>query len=194
MSQAEFHVLEELMLHQEKAGVEPAEREVLFTPALGRKPEEVVTSDLVAGGFPADVGEGGINLAIPLVSAIEYVYLNQLALVDAYQLVAGFQLDVVAFGRDAYRGLASLFQIVSGPLDFDHLGSFRISGLNDGFLNRGFGGWLHIRHGLVEFYLVLGFSGFFNFLLQGDFNFCIAARLRSKHLYFVINLIDKTKS
>ena len=39
-----------------------------FTPALGRKPEEVVTSDLVAGGFPTDVCEGGVNLAIPLVS------------------------------------------------------------------------------------------------------------------------------
>ena len=46
----------------------------LTPPALGRKPEEVVTSDLVAGGFPADMGEGGVNLAIPLVSAIEYVY------------------------------------------------------------------------------------------------------------------------
>ena len=46
----------------------------LFTPALGRKPEEVVTSDLVAGGFPADVGEGGVKLAIPLVSAIEHVH------------------------------------------------------------------------------------------------------------------------
>ena len=50
----------------------------LFTPALGRKPEEVVTSDLVAGGFPADVGEGEVNLAIPLVAAIEYVYKNTL--------------------------------------------------------------------------------------------------------------------
>ena len=60
----------------------------LFTPALGRKPEEVVTSDLVAGGFPTDMGEGGVNLAIPLVAVIEYVYLNQLAFVDAYQLVA----------------------------------------------------------------------------------------------------------
>ena len=74
MSQAEFHVLEELMLHQEKAGVEPAEREVLFTPALGRKPEEVIASDLVASGFPTDVGEGGVKLAIPLVAAVEYVY------------------------------------------------------------------------------------------------------------------------
>jgi hypothetical protein len=46
----------------------------LFTPALGRKPEEVVTSDLVAGGFPADVGEGGVNLIFPLVGAIKYVY------------------------------------------------------------------------------------------------------------------------
>ena len=51
-----------------------AERGGLFTPALGRKPEEVVTSDLVACGFPADVGEGGVNLAIPLIAAIEYVY------------------------------------------------------------------------------------------------------------------------
>ena len=62
------------MSHREKAGVEPAERGDLFTPALGRKPEEVVTSDLVAGGFPADVGEGGVNLAIPLVAAFEYIY------------------------------------------------------------------------------------------------------------------------
>ena len=66
--------VKELSLHREKAGVKPAEREVLFTPSLGRKPEEVVTSDLVAGGFPADVGEGGVNLAIPLVAAVEYVY------------------------------------------------------------------------------------------------------------------------
>ena len=43
---------------------------------LGRKPEEVVSSDLVAGGFPADVGEGGVKLAVPLVSAIEYIYLG----------------------------------------------------------------------------------------------------------------------
>jgi hypothetical protein len=46
----------------------------LFTPALGRKPEEVIASDLVASGFPADVSEGGVNLAIPLVAAVEYVY------------------------------------------------------------------------------------------------------------------------
>ncbi len=43
-------------------------------PSFNSKPEEVVTSDLVAGGFPTDMGEGGVNLAIPLVSAIEYVY------------------------------------------------------------------------------------------------------------------------
>ena len=42
--------------------------------AFGGGAEEVVASDLVAGGFPADMGEGGVNLAIPLVSAIEYVY------------------------------------------------------------------------------------------------------------------------
>ena len=47
---------------------------VLFPTALGRKPEEVIASDLVACGFPADMGEGGVNLAIPLVAAIEYVY------------------------------------------------------------------------------------------------------------------------
>ena len=52
-------------LPQEKTGVEPAERGVLFTPALGRKPEEGVTSDLVAGGFPADVGEGWVFLLLP---------------------------------------------------------------------------------------------------------------------------------
>ena len=45
-----------------------------FTPASGRKPEKVIASDLVAGGFPTDMGEGWVNLAIPLVSAIEYVY------------------------------------------------------------------------------------------------------------------------
>lgn len=37
------------------------------------KPEEVIASDLVAGGFHTDVGEGGVKLAIPLVAAIEYV-------------------------------------------------------------------------------------------------------------------------
>ena len=100
-----------LMQHREKAGVEPAERWGLFTPALGRKPEEVVTSYLVASSFPADMGEGWVNLAIPLVAVIEYVYLNQLAFVDAYQLVAGFQFEVFTLGRDAYRGLASLFRL-----------------------------------------------------------------------------------
>ena len=61
-------------LNQEKAGVEPAERGTLFTPALGRKPEEVVTSDLVAGGFPTDMGEGVVNPIFPLVAAFEYIY------------------------------------------------------------------------------------------------------------------------
>ena len=51
------------------------------------------------------MGEGGVNLAIPLVSAIEYVYLNQLALVDAYQLVAGFEFDIFALGGDAHAEL-----------------------------------------------------------------------------------------
>ena len=35
--------------------------------AFARKPEEGVAADLAACGFPADVGEGGVNLAIPLV-------------------------------------------------------------------------------------------------------------------------------
>ena len=61
------------MQHWEK-GIEPAERGALFTPALGRKPEEVIASDLVAGGFPADVGEGGVNPIFPLVAAFEYIY------------------------------------------------------------------------------------------------------------------------
>ena len=52
-------------------------RGVLFTSALGRKPEEVIASDLVAVYCPADVCEGWVNLAIPLVSAIEYVYLGR---------------------------------------------------------------------------------------------------------------------
>ena len=45
--------------------------------SFNRKSEEVVTSDLVAGGFPTDMGEGGVNLAIPLVAAVEYVYLGR---------------------------------------------------------------------------------------------------------------------
>ena len=49
----------------------------LLAPALGRKPEEVIASDLVASSFPTDVGEGGVNLAIPLVAAVEYVYLGR---------------------------------------------------------------------------------------------------------------------
>ena len=52
-------------------------RNGLLAPALGRKPEEIITSDLVAGNFPADVGEGGVNLAIPFVAAVEYVYLGR---------------------------------------------------------------------------------------------------------------------
>ena len=45
--------------------------------SFNRKNEESVAVDLVAGGFPADVGEGGVKLAIPLVSAVEYVYLGR---------------------------------------------------------------------------------------------------------------------
>ena len=49
----------------------------LLAPALGRKPEEVVTSYLVASSFPADVGEGGVNLTIPFVASVEYPYLGR---------------------------------------------------------------------------------------------------------------------
>ena len=48
----------------------------MLTSALGRKPEKVVTSDLATDGFPADVGEGEVNLAIPLVATGEYSYLS----------------------------------------------------------------------------------------------------------------------
>ena len=58
----------------------------LFTPALGRKPEEVIASDLVAGGFPTDMGEGGVNLAIPLVAATEYIHLGRLVHQNATHL------------------------------------------------------------------------------------------------------------
>ena len=71
------------------------------------------------------------------------------------------------FGVEANRGMSKLFRIVCGQLDFYHIGSFRISGLNDGFLNRGFGGRLHVRHGLVQFFCKFGFEGFFDFLPQG---------------------------
>ena len=46
----------------------------LFTSAFDWEPEEVVTSDLVAGGFPTDMGEGGVNPIFPLVAAFEYIY------------------------------------------------------------------------------------------------------------------------
>ena len=42
--------------------------------SFNRKNEEGVAVDLVDCGFPADVGEGGVTLAIPLVVAIEHVY------------------------------------------------------------------------------------------------------------------------
>ena len=69
------------MFHNKTHEKKPVEHrlkkgEGAFTPAFGRKPEEVVAPDLVAGDFPADVGEGGVNLAIPLVAAIEYIYLG----------------------------------------------------------------------------------------------------------------------
>ncbi|MCI6982142.1 MAG: hypothetical protein MR894_08045 [Akkermansia muciniphila] len=60
--------------------MEPAERGGSFTPAFGRKPEEVITSDLVAGGFPTDMGEGWVNLAIPLIAVIEQLETQSLSL------------------------------------------------------------------------------------------------------------------
>ena len=69
----------------------------LFTPALGRKPEEVIASDLVASGFPADVCEGWVNLAIPLVAAIEYVYSGRQAHQNATRLFQN-RLNVNANG------------------------------------------------------------------------------------------------
>ena len=60
-----------------------------------------------------------------------------LAFVDSIQSVG--RRKVFALGRDAPWGLAILFQIVGGQLDFCHFGSFRFSRLNDGFLCRGFG-------------------------------------------------------
>ena len=39
-----------------------------------RIPKKVETSDLVTDSFPTDVREGGVNLALPLVVAIEHVY------------------------------------------------------------------------------------------------------------------------
>ena len=50
------------------------ERACLTRPGFNREPEEVIASDLIASSFPSDVGEGGVKLAIPLVSAVEYVY------------------------------------------------------------------------------------------------------------------------
>ena len=51
--------------------------EVYSPSALGRKPEEVIASDLVASSFPADVGEGGVSLTIPFVASVEYPYLGR---------------------------------------------------------------------------------------------------------------------
>ena len=45
--------------------------------SFNRKNEEGVAVDLADCGFPADVGEGGVKLAIPLVSVVEYVYLGR---------------------------------------------------------------------------------------------------------------------
>lgn len=39
---------------------------LIYAPIFERKHEEVVTSDPVAGGFPADMGEGGVNFALQL--------------------------------------------------------------------------------------------------------------------------------
>lgn len=59
---------------------------VLFPTALGRKPEEIITSDLIAGDFPADVWVGGINLAFPQVAATEYIHLGRLVHQNATHL------------------------------------------------------------------------------------------------------------
>ena len=53
---------------------------------LGRKPEEVIAVDLVDCGFPTDVGEGGVNLAISLVAAIESPYLGRQVHLNATRL------------------------------------------------------------------------------------------------------------
>ena len=60
--------------------------EVYSPSALGRKPEEVIASDLVASSFPTDVGEGGVNLIFPLVAAVEYVYLGRQVHLNATRL------------------------------------------------------------------------------------------------------------
>lgn len=41
---------------------------------FNREPEEVIASDLIASSFPSDVGEGGVNLIFPLVTAFQHVY------------------------------------------------------------------------------------------------------------------------
>ena len=48
-----------------------------FASTFGWKSEECVASDLVACGFPADVGEGGVSLTIPFVASVEYPYLGR---------------------------------------------------------------------------------------------------------------------
>ena len=49
----------------------------LILRTFGWKTEECGASDLVAGGFPADVGEGGVSLTIPFVASVEYPYLGR---------------------------------------------------------------------------------------------------------------------
>ena len=61
---------------EKKPGLNRLKGKFYSPPALGRKPEEVIASDLVASSFPTDVGEGGVNLIFPLV-AVEYVYLGR---------------------------------------------------------------------------------------------------------------------
>ena len=58
----------------------------LRAPAFDRKPEEVIATDLVASSFPADVGEGGVNLVFPLVATIEYPYLERQVHLNATRL------------------------------------------------------------------------------------------------------------
>ena len=50
---------------------------------LAREAEECVAADLVSGSFPADVREGRIYLAVPLVAILGHLYFNHSALVDS---------------------------------------------------------------------------------------------------------------
>ena len=136
------------------------------------------------------MGEGWINLAVPSVAIFGHLYFYQTAFVDAYQLVSGFQFNVLALRAEGYWGLSGFFQVVGAELA---RGFFGLSGLSGGFLCRGFGGRLHVRHGLVRFGLLycglgaffIGFCGFHlrDFLNRGDGGFL---RLSSLLLLLVL--------